>query len=151
VIFIDRLPRSLQEDVYYDVCSEMFHKSILFRKLDEAFLRAVSKIVKIALYNPNMVLCRCGGYANQMYYILQGECQAMSKHDASKMACVLRAGSLIGEINLLFSSPYSSPVETITACQFISIDKEELMMVFNKFPAELVTLRARAQVYLLTI
>lgn len=57
----------------YDICQEMFDKSFLFNGMDEALLRAIAKIVKVALYNPEMILCRKGDYANKMYYILQGE------------------------------------------------------------------------------
>jgi len=134
--------------MYYDVCLEMFHKSALFQNLNEAFLRAVSRVSKISLYNPDMILCRFGSYANRMYYLIQGECQAMHKHDLSKRAAVLRAGSLIGEINLFFSCPYTVSVETITCCQFISIDKEELMQVFSKFSNELELMRARSEIKL---
>jgi len=143
---MDQLPLSFQEDMYFDICREMFHKSFLFHDLDEACLRAVSKIVSVALYNPDMILCRYGGYANQMYYILQGECRAMSKFESSKTAAILRAGSIIGETNLFFSSPYTISVETRTCCQFIILQKEDLMMVLNKFPNELNVLRSRSQV-----
>ncbi|XP_035707310.1 potassium channel KAT3-like [Folsomia candida] len=145
VTFIEHIPKAVQDDMYYDICLEMFHKSYLFRDLDEAFLRAVSKIVKISMYNPDMILCRYGGYANQMYYILQGECQAMSKHDSSRRAAILRAGTIIGETNLFFSCPYTIAVETNTCCQFISIEKEELMACLNNFPSELSILRSRTQ------
>lgn len=124
----------------------MFHKSYLFQGMDEAFLRAVSKIVTISLYNPGMIVCRYGGYANKMYYIIQGECQAMSKHDLARRAAVLRAGSIIGETNLFISCPYTISVETRTCCQLMCLDKEELMRLFNKFETELAILRLRCQV-----
>lgn len=53
-----------------------------------------------------------------MYYILQGECQAMSKHDSSRRAAILRAGTIIGETNLFFSCPYTIAVETNTCIYF---------------------------------
>ncbi|CAL8137954.1 unnamed protein product [Orchesella dallaii] len=145
VLFMHLLPHSFQEDVLYDICLEMFHKSHLFRGLDEAFLRSVSKIVTIALYSPGMIVCRYGAYANKMYYIIQGECQAMSKHDTAKRAAILRAGSIIGETNLFFSSPYTISVETRSCCQLMCLDKEELMLLFTKFQNELSILRSRCQ------
>lgn len=145
VLFMQLLPHSFQEDVSYDICLEMFSKSYLFRGLDEAFLRSVSKIVTIALYTPGMIVCRYGGYANKMYYIIQGECQAMSKHDTAKRAAILRAGSIIGETNIFFSCPYCISVETRNCCQLMCLDKEELMKVFNKFQNELNILRSRCQ------
>lgn len=145
VLFLHLLPISFQEDVRYDICLEMFSKSYLFQGLDEAFLRSVSKIISIELYSPGMIVCRQGGYANKMFYIIQGECQAMSKHDTSKRAAILRAGSIIGETNLFFSSPYAVGVETRTCCQLMNIDKETLMGLLSKYKVELETLRTRCQ------
>lgn len=98
------------------------------------------------IFLPYQIPSRYGGYANQMFYILQGECQAMSKHDSSKTAAILRAGTIIGETNLFFSCPYTIAVETKTCCQFISVEKEQLMLCFNSFPSELAILRSRTQV-----
>lgn len=143
VIFMQQLPHSFEEDILYDVCLEMFSKSYLFQGMEEAFLRAVSRIIIIALYNPGMIVCRSGGYANKMYYIIQGECQAMSKHDTAKKAAILRAGSIIGETNLFFSSPYTVSVETRTCCQIMCLDKEELTKILKNFKPELEILRSR--------
>jgi CRP-like cAMP-binding protein len=134
---MQRLPPTFQEDLLFDICQEMFHKSFLFHGMDEALLR---KIVNVALYNPEMILCRKGGYANKMYYILQGECRIMSKF-APKTSAIIRAGSIIGESNLFFSFPYTSTVETRTCCQFLILEKESLIMAMDDFRDQLCVLR----------
>jgi len=40
----------------------MFHKSPIFRGLDEAFCRAVASRVQVILYNPGMILCNSGQF-----------------------------------------------------------------------------------------
>ncbi|OXA59583.1 Potassium voltage-gated channel subfamily H member 2 [Folsomia candida] len=144
VQFFKCLPPAFQEDLLYDICQEMFDKSFLFNGMDEALLRAIAKIVKVALYNPEMILCRKGDYANKMYYILQGECRVMSKY-MSKTAAILRAGSIIGEANLFFSYPYTSSVETRTCCQFLILEKEELIIAMDDFRDQIAILRSKSQ------
>jgi len=63
---MSELPKSVVEDMFFDITTEMFHKSPLFRGLDEAFLREVAAIVHVVIYNPKMILCTTGGYAMSM-------------------------------------------------------------------------------------
>jgi len=124
----------------------MFEKSYIFRELDEAFLRTVSKVVEVALYNPNMILALQGDHAGRMFFLLQGECRAMSKYNVGKVSIVIRAGSIIGESNLFFSFPSDCQVETRTCCQLLIIDKRALISTTEKFKPELAILRARTLV-----
>lgn len=138
-----KFPQTFHEELLLDICLEMFDKSHLFHNLDPAFLRAIAKTATVALYNSNMVLCRTGRYSGRMYYILQGECQVMSKLNPANASAIIRAGSIIGEANLYFSFPYTTTVETRTCCQFIMLTKRNLIDVLNQFPAEMEILRSR--------
>jgi CRP/FNR family cyclic AMP-dependent transcriptional regulator len=140
------VPLSFHEDLLFDISQELFDKSFLFNGTEEALLRAVSKIVQVALYNPQMIICRKGGYANKLYYILQGECRVMSKYRSGKPAAILRAGSIIGETNLFFSYPYTATIETRTCCQFLTLEKEEFIKILTDFRDQLLLLRAKSQV-----
>jgi len=146
VTFMEELPKSMIEDMFYDICQEMFHKAPLFQGLDETFLRAVSGIVQVVLYNPDMILCAAGNYAMNMYFILQGEVRVKSKFDAEKTAAIMRAGCIIGEINLFFSYPYTTTMETRTCCQLLMIRKFELFDLFQSYTDVLEVLRDRVAV-----
>ncbi|CAL8148468.1 unnamed protein product [Orchesella dallaii] len=144
VRFMQQFTKTFHEELLFNTCKEMFDKSQLFYKMDATFLRSISKVVEVALYNPNMILCRKGNYANKMYYILQGECQAMSKLNRANASAVIRAGSIVGEANLFFSFPYTTTVETRTCCQFIILHKKHLLPLLDQYKTELETLRSRS-------
>lgn len=133
-------------EIRFDMCEEMFHKSALFRDLEESFLRALSCIVQPVLYNPNMILCTKGKYAMQMIYIIQGEVLVRSKYQSNKPAAILRSGCIFGEINLFFSYPYTTNVETRTCCQLLIFEKETLFELLSLYPETLQILRGRVQV-----
>ncbi|CAG7786966.1 unnamed protein product [Allacma fusca] len=145
VQFINYLPPSMHEDILFDICTEMFDKAILFRGLEEPFLRAVSRVVEVVLYNPDMIICQQGDYAMTMYYIIQGECLVKSKHSNNVTTAILRAGCIFGESSLFFSFPYAVNVETSTCCQLLKLSKENLMDVFNEHIYILNFMRARIQ------
>lgn len=60
-------------------------------------------------------------------------------------AVILRAGSLIGEINLFYSFPSSATIQTRTCCQFLILGKEELFDCLKDFEDQLVIMRSRMQ------
>jgi len=64
VRFMQQFTQTFHEELLFNTCKEMFDKSQLFYKLDATFLRAISKIVEVALYNPEMLLCRKGNCAS---------------------------------------------------------------------------------------
>lgn len=140
------MPRSMLDDILYDICTEMFNKAILFRGLEEPFLRAVARVVEVVLYNPDMIICRQGDYAMTMYYIIQGECLVKARHNSNVTTAILRAGTIFGESSLFFSFPYASNVETRTCCQLLRVNKERLMDAFNEYVHVLNFMRARIQV-----
>jgi len=88
----------------------------------------------------------------KMYYIIQGEVLAKSKFRTDKGrntgGAVIRAGGIIGEINLFFSYPYSTEVWTRTCCQLLKIEKEELLSMLEEYPTILESFRDRVQVLL---
>jgi CRP-like cAMP-binding protein len=102
--------------------------------------------VKPVLYNPNMILCIKGKYAMQMAYIIQGEVLVRSKYKSDKPAAILRPGCIFGEMNLFFSYPYTTNVETRTSCQLLLIEKEALFELLSLYPSTLKILRGRVQV-----
>lgn len=142
---------SVIEDMYYDICQEMFYKAPLFRGLDETFLRAVSGIVQVVLYNPDMILCSQGTYAMSMFYLLQGEVRVKSKFNPDLTGGILRAGCIIGEVNLFFSYPYTTTMETRTCCQLLMLRKFELFKLFENNTETLEILRGRVAVCPLNI
>ncbi|CAG7728315.1 unnamed protein product, partial [Allacma fusca] len=145
VQLINYIPQSLHRDIVYDICTEMFDKAILFRGLEEPFLRAVSRAVELVLYNPDMIICQQGDYAMTMYYIIQGECLVKSKHNSNITTAILRAGCIFGESDLFLSYPHASNVETLTTCQLLRLSKEHLMDVFNDHIYILGFMRSRVQ------
>ncbi|CAG7731032.1 unnamed protein product [Allacma fusca] len=89
------IPITMQQELMYDICEEMLFKSPMFRDLDQAFLLAISRIVKIDLYIPDMILYKEGDYATDMYYLIQGELRVRSKFDPDFCALILRPGSIM--------------------------------------------------------
>lgn len=124
----------------------MFHKSFLFRGLEESFLRAVAQKTDVVLYNPGMIVCSTGTFAMKMYFVIQGEIIAQSKHQIPSSDCIMRSGCIIGEMNLFFSYPYSTNLYTRTCCQMIKLEKEDLYAMFEHYPLILDTFRNRVQV-----
>jgi hypothetical protein len=46
------MPVSLQEEIMFDICQEMFTKSELFSELETGFLNILAQKIKIKMYNP---------------------------------------------------------------------------------------------------
>ena len=146
VDIIRQLPPSMYEDVLFDICTEFFHKSFLFRDLEEAFRRAVSQIVEVAIYNPDMIICRQGDTPSAMYYIIQGECMVKSKFSANIITAILRPGCIFGESNLFFPHPHDVSIETRTCCQFLIIKRNKLLDVLADFKPTWSIMRGRLHV-----
>ena len=138
----------MHEDIIFDVCSEMFHKTLMFRGLDEPFLRAVSHTVEVVIYNPEMILCLQGERPNSMYYIIQGECVAKTRHSSNQTSAILRPGCVFGETSLFASYPHTVNIETRTCCQMLVIHKDRLNAVCKQYPDSWAVMRARIRVRL---
>ena len=150
VELIRNLPPCMKQDVLFDICSEMFGKSQLLRGLEKPFLRALSKMVDVILYNPDMIVCQRGVSTRAMYYIIHGECRVGSvESDKDKdLSTVLRAGCIFGESSLLLPVPYMVNVNTKTCCQLLVIKREKFLSVCLEFPHSLFVMRLRLKVTL---
>ena len=140
---IRQLPGAMYEDILYDICSEMFNKSLLFRDLEEPFLRAVSKTVEILIYNPDMIVCSQGQPASAMYFIIQGEIVVKHPTTARVANAILRPGCIFGETRLFFSMNNPANIETRTCCQLLVIRKDRLLNIGLKNQICLTVMRAR--------
>ena len=142
------LPSALMEDITYDVCEEMFNTSPLFRNLESSTLHSISRLAKVKLYIPEALIIREGDYVKDMYYVIQGELGVHGKVDAENLALILRPGSVLGEVNLLYSIPAHSTVQTITTCQILKIPKDGFMKAMEKHPMDWAVIRQRLGVRL---
>ena len=137
------LPSTLIEEFMYDVCEEMFNTSPLFRDLESNTLHSISRLAKVKLYIPEALIIREGDYSTDMYYVIQGELGVRGKVDAENMALILRPGSILGEVNLLYSIPAHSTIQTMTTCQILKIPKQGFMKAMEKHPMDLAIIRQR--------
>jgi len=80
------------------------------------------------------------------YYLLQGEVIVKSKLDSRCNGAILRAGCIIGEVNLFFSYPYTTTIETLNCCQLLQIQKFELFNIFENHPHMVSIIRGRVEV-----
>lgn len=112
----------------------MFHKSILFCEVNTHVLASLARRVRIQLYNPGMILCTDGERCENMYYLIGGEVNVRSKTNIQHVAAVLRAGTIIGEFNMLFTIPYEMQIETKTVCQMLVLERDVLYDFLNVFP-----------------
>ena len=145
------LPQSLQEEVMYDICEEMLGKTPLFIGLEPATLQSISRLAKVQLFIPEVIIVREGEYSTDMRYVIQGELGVRGKVDPENTALIMRPGSILGEINLLYSFPAHSSVETISTCQILTISKSEFVKAMEKHPFDLQVIRQRLNVITRTI
>lgn len=80
-------------------------------------------------------IIRIGEYANEMYFIKQGEVEILATDNKTRIA-ILREGAYFGEIGILLSQKRTVNVRALTFCHFEVIDKKDFLMILDGFPQQ---------------
>lgn len=76
-----------------------------------------------------------GEYANEMYFIQQGEVEVLATDNKTVIA-ILPEGTYFGEVGLLLTEKRTVTVRALTFCVFQVITKEDFDTVMKQFPKQ---------------
>nr|XP_054756976.1 uncharacterized protein LOC129263078 [Lytechinus pictus] len=133
ILFRDA-PFCLQTDLGLDVAGEHLQKVALFREADEAFLRALSLMLKPVLFMPNDLIVRQGDVGDEMYFICRGVVEELEVNSHSRVARVLESGEFLDDINLLYDVPRRTSYRGRTHVDVLSLSVHDLKSVLEQYP-----------------
>lgn len=89
-------------NIYY----KAFKHSHVFRKMDHMYLRYVSMFMEQKIFMPGHLILQAGELKQQMFYIVKGEIEVLSKDDEHTPLLTFTSGTCLGESTLFM--PYYS-------------------------------------------
>lgn len=107
-----------------------------FKLLDEADRRALAEVVDLIKLDDNQTLFRAGEPGESLFLVRAGEIEIFIKDTAGQKIIldITRPGDFFGEIALLDAGPRSATAIALTASELIELDREDLMLLFQKKP-----------------
>ena len=82
---------------------------------------------------PGDFIVRVGEYANEMYFIKEGEVEILATDNNTRIG-ILGPGAYFGEIGLLLTQKRTVTVRALTLCIFATINKKHFDLVMEAFP-----------------
>ncbi|GJQ71410.1 hypothetical protein Trydic_g11136 [Trypoxylus dichotomus] len=102
---MDVIPDSFVTDTKSEIFWNVIEKCRPLRNLSEAFRRAVMSKMTSEAFSRGDVLFELGKPANEMCFVARGNLYILSEEDDESPVVTLGQGSLIGQINLMYSKP----------------------------------------------
>ena len=78
---------------------------------------------------------RLGDYADEMYFIKQGEVEVLATDKETRIA-ILREGAYFGEIGLLKTEKRTVYIRTLTFCVFQILTKNDFNAIMDAYPKQ---------------
>ena len=78
---------------------------------------------------------RVGDYADEMYFIKQGEVEVLATDNQTQIA-ILREGAYFGEIGLLKTEKRTVYIRTLTFCVFHILSKNDFNTIMDAYPKQ---------------
>lgn len=128
------LPLSLKRELYFDINFDFFHRSLLFRDLDESFLRNLSLYVKNEFYLPKNVIYYQNVVKTFMIYIKSGVVEVLSDEDGESPLIQFRTGTCIGEVALLMTVPSKGSIRAASHVELQVLHKVDIYRMLSNLP-----------------
>ncbi|KAM3964354.1 uncharacterized protein ACR2FA_001326 [Aphomia sociella] len=142
---LQKLPLPLQMELIFDINVGCFHKSLLFRDADEAFLRQISLLMRHELYLPGQYIWSQDVVKNGMIYIKQGVIEMLSDEDDESPIIAFKKGTVLGELSLFHSIPSKVTVKAATYVELQVLRRTDFMRVAEEHPFMLQHIRAKIE------
>ena len=115
----------------------------LFKGIPSHIIDEIAEIVTEESYPAGHVLFREGDFADYLYILEEGELDLTIKKGKQLSFPVDKTGSVFGWSSLVEPNLYTAKAECVKESSVIKIDADRLMRVFQKHPAEGLTIMKR--------
>jgi CRP-like cAMP-binding protein len=115
----------------------------LFKGIPSHIIDEIAELVTQENHPAGHVLFREGDFADYLYILEEGELDLAVKRDKQLSFSVDKTGSVFGWSSLVEPNLYTAKAECVKESRVIKIDADRLMRVFQKHPAEGLTIMKR--------
>jgi len=115
----------------------------LFKGIPSHIIDEIAEIVTEESHPAGHVLFREGDFADYLYILEEGELDLTIKKGKQLSFPVDKTGSVFGWSSLVEPNLYTAKAECVKESRVIKIDADRLMRVFQKHPAEGLTIMKR--------
>ena len=115
----------------------------LFKGIPSHIIDEIAELVTEESYPAGHVLFREGDFADYLYILEEGELDLTVKREKQLFFPVDKTGSVFGWSSLVEPNLYTAKAECVKESRVIKIDADRLMRVFQKHPAEGLTIMRR--------
>jgi CRP/FNR family transcriptional regulator, cyclic AMP receptor protein len=107
-----------------------------FKLLDDADRRALAEVVDLIKLDDNQTLFQAGDLGESLFLVSAGEIELFIKDNTGQKIIldITHPGDFFGEIALLDEGPRSATAVALTHSELIELDREDLMLLFQKKP-----------------
>lgn len=115
----------------------------LFKGIPSHIIDEIAELVTQESHPAGHVLFREGDFADYLYILEEGELDLTVKREKQLFFPVDQTGSVFGWSSLVEPNLYTAKAECVKESRVIKIDADRLMRVFQKHPAEGLTIMKR--------
>jgi CRP-like cAMP-binding protein len=115
----------------------------LFKGIPSHIIDEIAELVTQESHPAGHVLFREGDFADYLYILEEGDLDLTVKRDKQLSFSVDKTGSVFGWSSLVEPNLYTAKAECVKESRVIKIDADRLMRVFQKHPAEGLTIMKR--------
>lgn len=107
-----------------------------FKLLGDADRRALAEVVDLVKLDDNQTLFQAGDPGESLFLVRTGEIELFIKDNTGQKIIldITRVGDFFGEIALLDAGPRSASAVALTPSELIELDREDLVLLFQKKP-----------------
>ncbi|MBT9547036.1 MAG: cyclic nucleotide-binding domain-containing protein [Candidatus Sericytochromatia bacterium] len=106
----------------------------LFANAPWEFYDKLEKILHMHHFRPGELILQEGKLGRSMFFILNGQVELISSTEAGP-TMLLEAGDSFGYMGIIFTEPRKSTVRARTACTVCELEKKELDVLLEHYPA----------------
>ena len=115
----------------------------LFKGIPSHIIDEIAELITQESHPAGHVLFREGDFADYLYILEEGELDLTVKRDKQLSFPVDKTGSVFGWSSLVEPNLYTAKAECVKESRVIKIDADRLMRLFQKHPAEGLTIMRR--------
>lgn len=115
-----------------------------FEQLSENDLKQLAKVVDDVKLLPQEILFHAGEPGDTLYIIKSGEVELFVKDTAGQKIVlnIAERGDLFGELAMIDSMPRTATAQALTEAELFALDREDLLLLFQKRPETALSLLA---------
>ena len=107
----------------------------IFRAMNTKFVKKIINVSTTESYEQGNLLFQPGDPANQFYILLNGRIKLVFGETGQTVYIVSHAGEAFGWSSLIDRDTYTASAECMTTVKLLRFDREKVLMILEKDPA----------------